>query len=529
VTGGPRPDPDALVVVDDLVVEAGGGRVLDRVSLTLPAGSSVGLVGASGSGKTTTALALLGHLRPGMRHTAGACRVDGAEVLPDPPPGLRGATIGFLSQDPGQSLNPYRRIGAALVDLAGRRGGRAGDAAWVARCLGRVGLPDDPGFARRFPHQLSGGQQQRVALALALCREPALLVLDEPTTGLDADSRDEVLAELRRVHAGGVGLLWISHDLGVLRTVADRVLVMDSGRIVEDGPTGAVFEQPASDAAIRLVNAVPPTSPPTTPRLPAIPTAASGTARRPPLLRVRDLSAGHDRRTSVLAGVDLDVYPGEFVAVLGVSGAGKTTLGRCIVGLHPRVTGRITLSGEPLATDVRRRTRAQRARVQMVAQDPAEALHPRQTVRDALARPLTVLRGLRGATLDREVDRLLTAVRIPGYADRLPRELSGGERQRVALARALAAGPHILICDEVTSALDLVTQAAVLDLLAEMRRESTLAVVVITHDLGVAAAADRRVVLRDGRVVEPGVHDDPPALLRVAATDGPASRAAAPR
>jgi peptide/nickel transport system ATP-binding protein len=490
------------VEIDGLVLAAGGRRIVDGVSLAVPPGAAVGLVGASGSGKTSTALAVLGHLGDGVRWVAGSVRVAGAPVLPEPPPWLRGRTVSYLPQDPGPALDPYARVGPALLRAAGAAGraGRAAQVAVLERLLHRVGLPADPSFGRRFPHQLSGGQQRRVALALALARDPALVVLDEPSSGLDAASRDEVLAELVRVAASGTGLLCISHDLRALERVVSRVAVLDSGRVVEEGQIGVVFARPASAAGARLVAALLPAtrSAAATAGAPAAAGAAGGS---PPLLAARGLVAGHRRAPPVLRGVDLEVHAGRCVAVLGVSGVGKTTLARSLIGLHPPSAGGVELSGRPLAPDVGRRTRAERAAVQLVPQDPAEALHPRQPVRAALTRPLRVLRQENDPRrVDAEVHRLLAAVGLPGAADALPAELSGGQRQRIALARALAARPRVLICDEVTSALDLVTQAAVLDLLAGLQDRFGLALVLITHDLDVAASvADAVVELVDGR------------------------------
>jgi peptide/nickel transport system ATP-binding protein len=486
-----------LVSVDGLTITAAGRPVIDGVSLTLPPGGSLGLVGTSGSGKTTTALALLGHVRDGMTRAAGTVRVQGVSVLPHPPPWLRGSTVGYLPQDPGQSLNPYQRIGAALLTAIGRRIPRPSRAVVVAELLEQAGLPGDPAFVKRFPHQLSGGQQQRVALAIALSRSPALLILDEPTTGLDAITKAGVLAELARIHAGGVAMLWVSHDLAMLSGTVSRVLVLDRGRVAEDAATEQVLSRPSSDAAIRLVQAM----------LRPVPGDSPGRPAPEPVMTASGLVASHGRGTDVLNGVDITARRGECLVVLGASGVGKTTLARCLAGLHIPARGTVLADGECLHPDVRRRTREQRALVQLVAQDPADALHPCQTVHTAIARPLRVLRGIRaGETLDEKVNELLAAVHLdPGYAGRLPGELSGGERQRVALARALAAGPRVLLCDEITSALDLVTQAAVLDLLRELRRSLGLAVVLITHDLDVAAStADRLAILVDGRVAEEG-------------------------
>jgi peptide/nickel transport system ATP-binding protein len=497
----------ALVDVAGLRLLVGDQPILDGVDLALAEGESVGLVGASGSGKTTLALAVLGHLRSSVRHCGGRVSVRGGDMLPDPAPGVRGGTIGYVGQDPGASLNPYARISSILLTSAGRTP-RAERADVVRGLLERVGLPGDPQFARRYPHQLSGGQQQRVALAAALAREPSLLVLDEPTTALDLVAKAEVLHEIRRLAGTGVALLWVSHDLTTVRTLVDRVVVLDAGKVVEDRQVGDVLRDPERSAVRRL-------------------TAEHGpvdrvATDRHAVLSGLSLAASFGRRR-VLSDVDFDIHRGECLAVLGVSGVGKSTLARCLAGLHRLESGSVLLHGTALAPDVRKRSDADRAAIGLVAQNPAEALHPRQDIRTALARPLRRLRGISSwARQDAEIARLLDAVRLPPeMASRLPGELSGGQRQRVALARALAAGPEVLICDEATSALDTVTQAEVLDLLAELRADLGVAVLLITHDPWVAAASsDSVLVLAGGRVIASGptadllpVDEDPEVLV----------------
>ncbi|MFD9735281.1 ABC transporter ATP-binding protein [Umezawaea sp. NPDC059074] len=476
-----------LVEVGGLRLRAGDRAILDGVDLTVADGEAVGLVGASGSGKTTLALAVLGHLRSGVRHDGGRVLVRGQVMLPDPAPGVRGGTIGYVGQDPGASLNPYARISSILRTAGGQD---------VGELLDRVGLTS--AFARRYPHQLSGGQQQRVVLAAALARSPRLLVLDEPTTALDLVAKAEVLHEVRRLRDTGVALLWVSHDLGTVRSLVDRVVVLDDGKVVDDRPVREMVT----------------TSSPRTARRPAV--------DRTVVLSGRSLGAGY-HGTDVLTGIDFDVHRGECLAVLGVSGVGKSTLARCLAGLHRPSAGEVLLHGVALAPDVRGRTGADRAAIGLVAQNPADALHPRQDVRTALARPLRLLRGLRGcAEQDAEVARLLDAVRLPAaMASRQPGELSGGQRQRVALARALAGRPEVLLCDEVTSALDTGTQAEVLDLLTDLRADLGVAVLLITHDPWVAASAsDGLLVLAGGRVVSSGptadllpAAEDPEALV----------------
>lgn len=510
MSAGQRP----LVAVEKLTVNAGGRVVLDEVSLTVPEGAAVGLIGASGCGKTTTALAVLGHLREGMRRSSGTVRVQGSEVFPAPP-WLRGRTVAYVPQDPGHALNPYRRVGAALLDSLPEPPTRRERPRAVAELLARVGLPTDRDFARRYPHQLSGGQQQRIALGMALGRAPALLVLDEPTTGLDPATKEGIVGELRRIHHSGTALLWISHDVDTLARSVDRVVTMAAGRVESDRPS-AVRE--GRRGPVTLV--APPVEVPGNPG-DARPTApAPATRTGEPVLRARGITTSYSGAHPVLSDVDLDVAPGECVAVLGVSGTGKTTLGRCLAGLHQPRAGTLSLDGEPVPWDARRRGRAQRAALQLVAQNPAEALHPRQTVRTALVRPLRLLR----ETTDRErlaaqVDDLLRTVRLrPEHANRLPGELSGGERQRVALARALAAGPRVVVCDESTSALDPDTEAEILSVLDDARRELGLAVVLITHSLDVAARADRVLTVADGRVTEGA---EPPPGLRLPVTVPP--------
>ncbi|MGW4033447.1 ABC transporter ATP-binding protein [Streptomyces sp. NPDC004838] len=474
-----------LVRVAELMLDSPQGPVLDRASLTLAPGESLAVVGASGSGKTTLALAVLGHLRPGITHRSGQVSVGGRSVLPEPPPGLRGGTCAYVGQDAGSTLNPYPRIATTLRTALGTR-----DRAAVAALLHRVGLA--PSLGRRRPAELSGGEQQRVALAMALAGEPRLLVLDEPTSALDARSRAHVREELARLRSAGVGLLWITHDLASLDGLADRMVVLHQGRIVEDGPTARVVRSPRSPAARRLMAAA---------RGGAyhVRQDAGGAA---PVLQASGLRVALGSRP-VLRGVDLALVPGRALALTGVSGSGKSTLARCLAGLHPPDEGVVLLDDRTLAPDARRRPLTDRAAVQLVPQSPALTLHPAQTLHTALSRPLRVLRGMTHAEqIDEEVARLLSLVELPAdHMRRRPGELSGGQRQRVAIARALAARPRVLLCDEMTSALDSVTQASVLELVRELCEREALGVLLITHDPGIAERfADDVATLVDGTV-----------------------------
>jgi peptide/nickel transport system ATP-binding protein len=527
----------------------------------------LGLVGESGSGKTTTALALLGYTRPGVRIAAGTVEVDGTRVS-----GLsetevrryRGRVISYVPQDPSTSLNPSVRVGDQVGGILGRSADAEGR---VADALELVQLPSSQEFRRRFPHQLSGGQQQRIAIAAALVCRPSVVLMDEPTTGLDVVTQSNLLAQVRRLQQElGFAIVYVSHDLAVVASIADRIAVMYAGRIVEDGPAALVLAEPRHPYSLGLLSSVPDPSEPRT--LKSIPGMAVGVGDRPTgcafaprctqrvaacetsvppleqaggnrlvrciewnrtpalalesripaamargvpeaLVSVEWLRADHrGRGVSIVAAANVSfaVAAGECVALVGESGSGKTTIARCVAGLHAPAGGRILLDGEPLAALAAGRTREERRRVQIVFQNPYDSLNPRHRVADSIARPARTLRGLSRKEAEAAVARLLDRVRLPArLAQRFPGELSGGERQRVAIARALAADPDLIVCDEITSALDVSVQAAVLELLAELRAELGLALLLITHDLGVVASvADRVLVLENGLVCEQG-------------------------
>ena len=559
---------DRVLDVVGLRIELDSGApVVDGVNLQLDRGEILGLVGESGSGKTTTALALLGFTRPGTRIAGGQVNLAGQDILSLDESGrrrLRGNRVSYVPQDAGQALNPALRVGRSITDVLRRS--RPDTGTQITDLLSAVDLPATAEFADRLPHQLSGGQQQRVTIAMALACEPPVVVMDEPTTGLDVITQASVLDEVRRLRDElGVSLVYVSHDLAVVSRLADRIAVMYAGRIVEQGSTGELLSHPRHPYTRGLLQSVPDHLRPS--RLTAMPGTAMGVEDRPSgcafatrcpqrtdacdermpeldtdpgghqvrclhaeltppitigparstrtttagdaLLAVHDLRASHrSGRDAVIAaaGVDFELGDGECLALVGQSGSGKTTIARCLVGLHHPDGGTVTLSGQPLAARVRNRTVDQRRRIQYVFQNPYESLNPRRKVGEQLARPAQMLRGLSAAAARAEVGPLLGRVRLPaGTADRYPRQLSGGERQRVAIARALAAAPEVLVCDEITSALDVSVQAAILELLAELRDELGLSMLMITHDLGVVAvAADRVAVLERGTIKETG-------------------------
>jgi peptide/nickel transport system ATP-binding protein len=564
--------PAAVVRVDGLTLALRTGEpVVEDVSFELAAGEILGLVGESGSGKTTTALALLGYTRPGVVWRSGSAEVGGEQVLGRDERSLRnlrGRVVSYVPQDPGGALNPSLRVGDAILDVLRAHRGGTGSLESVHAALDRVELGGDAGFTRRYPHQLSGGQQQRVTIAMACVCEPPVAVLDEPTTGLDVLTQDRILFELDRLRSEqGMAMVYVSHDLAVVARMADRIVVMYAGRVVENAPAADVIERPRHPYTRALVEAIPDVRHPRSLRgipgvsvgvgewpagcafaprcehtaaacttgVPALADAAPGHAVRccrthelgaldrpattlrsrpaeagvAPLLEVTALEARYrSARTGRPAVYDVSfaIDPGQCVALVGESGSGKTTVGRCIAGLHQPSGGSILFGGDWLIADAASRPLHVRRSIQIVFQNPFESLNPRHQVRSSIARPLRVLRRLSRRDADAEVGKLLERVRLPRrVAERFPVELSGGERQRVAIARALAAEPDLLICDEVTSALDVSVQAAVLSLLQELQRELGLSMLFITHNLGVVACvADSVLVMDQGTLVESG-------------------------
>ncbi|OWQ47855.1 peptide ABC transporter ATP-binding protein [Roseateles noduli] len=589
-----------LLEVTGLRVELpSGADIVDDISLRLTAGRVLGLVGESGSGKSTIALALLGHARDGARIAAGSVRVGDTEVLslaPDALRRLRGGVVAHVAQDPAAALNPLRRIGTQLREVleihesalpADERDAR------VRQTLSDVGLPADAEFLRRFPHQLSGGQQQRVLLALAFVTRPRLIVMDEPTTALDVTTQAKVLETVRALcRRHGVAAVYVSHDLAVVRHLADEVLVLYAGRVVEQAPLRALFEAPRHPYTQGLLAAIPDVAERRAPS--PIPGHAPGPGRRPsgcafaarcpladgdcralapslttitnithlatatattttatatsaasgivgvggasgshalachhpedgpafvratadvtapvasdaaPLLEIDRLSAWYGER-QVLFEASLTLAPGDCLALVGESGSGKTTLARALAGIGEQATGTLRYAGELLPLKARQRPADQRRQVQYIFQNPYRSLNPRHTVGETLSTAARHFFDIDTAEARRRVERVLTQVALPATtAQSYPRELSGGERQRVAIARALICEPRLLICDEITSALDVSVQSTILDLLARLQRDG-LALLFVTHDLGVVRAIARHVaVLRHGVVVEQG-------------------------
>ncbi|MGW5359460.1 dipeptide ABC transporter ATP-binding protein [Actinopolymorpha pittospori] len=544
-TGGGASAAPVVSVRDLRITFSEGTRTthaVDGLSFDLAPGGGLGLVGESGSGKTVTALTLLGlHHDIGAR-VSGEVDVTGVPVLTarnDALRKMRGAQAAMIFQDPLSALDPYYRVGDQISEIyrlhtgANRRAARER----AIDVLNQVHIPDPKRRVDAYPHELSGGMRQRALIAMALSCEPRLLVADEPTTALDVTVQAQILDLLAEIRATtGMALILVTHDLGVVAGSVDEVLVMSAGREVERGPVAEVLGAPTADYTRRLLAAVP--------RVDVAPervahratpqastreaggtdadgaadgpgaggTGAGGTgAEKDVVMSLRDLhrhfeARGATRRQHVVRAVDgvsLELYRGEVLGVVGESGSGKTTLSRMMVGLLRPTSGSVLLNGTDLARLSGRRLREHRREIAMVFQDPASSLNPRRTVGDSIAEPLRV-RGAGAAECRTTVRDLL--VRVGLHAERAnayPHEFSGGQRQRIGLARALATRPAVLVCDEPVSALDVTTQAQVLELIDELRTEFGFAVVFVSHDLAVVRqVSDRVAVMQRGQVVE---------------------------
>ncbi len=564
--------PAPAIVVDRLRINVRGTTrdIVDDISFEIAPGEVLGLVGESGSGKTTVGLALLGHARRGVQIAGGSVRLGDVNVLAlneGELAHLRGRLISYVPQDPAAALNPALRIGTQLREILEAHNFGASPEARrerVYEMMREVALPDNNAYLSRYPHELSGGQQQRVGLAIAFACRPRVIVLDEPTTGLDVTTQAHVLGTVRDLAtAHGVAALYVSHDLAVVGTLATRVAVMYSGRIVELGPVLDLFRAAAHPYTQRLIFAIPhltggrelvgiggraPSPGRRPPGCAFAPRCAYAQERctvsvpelRPiavghqvrcvraeevrgqmlrrgtdgargdrtlgaPILVLSDVTAGYRRRT-VVHDINIELARQECLALVGESGSGKTTLARSVAGLHSQRGGQITLNGAPLAMSARNRTREHRRMIQYVFQNPYGSLNPRRTIGHIIRQPLEIFGRMKGDAADKKVAEMLDRVALTAaYADRFPDQLSGGERQRVAIARALVCEPSVLVCDEVTSALDVSVQAAIVELLASLQRDLGLSMLFVTHNLPlVRSIAQRVAVMSEGRIVELG-------------------------
>ena len=514
--------------LDDIVFEArdlrihairdDGGElpIVKGANFRVRRGEVVALIGESGSGKTTISLSALGYCKPGLKFAGGEALLMGQDLTrmtTDELRPIRGVKVAYLAQSAAATFNPSLRINAQVTEASVLHGTktRAEADAKALSLYKALDLPDPENIGDRYPHQVSGGQLQRLMAAMALCGDPDLLVLDEPTTALDVTTQIEVLKAFKHViKAEGAAAIYVTHDLAVVAQVADRIVVLYDGEINEAGPVDTIINDPEHPYTKRLMAANKP-----------LPQAGLGDgqsgdhANAVPALEAKDVDAGYGRGPGgepvvrVLHNVHVKIDRGKTVGVIGESGCGKSTLARVFAGLLPPSKGELLLDGEPLGNSVRGRSRQELQKIQFVYQMADTALNPKQRIRDILGRPMQFYGKVPGRQLRQKVGELLNMVDLPEqFADRYPHELSGGQKQRVNLARALAAEPEVVLCDEVTSALDTIVGANVIELLKKLRRETGVSFVFISHDLStVASFADQIVVLYAGNVAEQGDTD----------------------
>ncbi len=513
---------EALLSVEDLRVrfatEEGEVEAVGGVSFELTPGEVLAIVGESGSGKSVTAQTILGLTDSRNARIDGSARFEGHELIGAGEAELRkvrGAGIAMIFQDPMTSLNPVYRVGAQIVEAIRAHRPQTGKAEareLAVELLDSVGIPDPNRRVDAYPHEFSGGMRQRAMIAMALSAEPRVLIADEPTTALDVTVQAQILELLRRLHSErDLATILITHDLGVVAEVADRVLVMHEGRIVERGGLDEIFYAPQDpytrkllDAAVRLDQAPP-----------LRPTRGEG-----PLLEVTDLVKHFPLRRGLLIerevdrvravdGVSFSVARGETLGLVGESGSGKSTLSRTVLQLLAPTSGSVRFEGREIAGLSRREMRPLRAEMQMVFQDPYASLNPRKRIGQIVGEPLRLQGGASGAELRGQVQELLERVGLPpAHYQRYPHEFSGGQRQRIGIARALALRPKLIVADEPVSALDVSIQAQILDLLADLQDDFGLTYVFIAHDIGVVRhVSDRIAVMHEGRVVEQGPAD----------------------
>jgi peptide/nickel transport system ATP-binding protein len=494
---------EALLEMRGLKIEGYAGEawhpIVKGIDLTLKRGEVLGLIGESGAGKSTLGLAAMGFARPGCRISGGSISFDGIDLVAAKSAEKRklwGSRIAYVAQSASAAFNPAHRLMEQTTETAVNHSimDRAKAEADAVDLFGRLQLPNPESIGTRYPHQVSGGQLQRAMTAMAMSCRPDLIIFDEPTTALDVTTQVEVLAAMRKVvEEFNTAAIYITHDLAVVAQMAHRIMVLRYGNLVEEAPTRTMLKSPTQEytkslwAVRKLVK----------------PESSSDDIA----LEIKGVDAAYGNGIKVLDAVTVKVPRGHTVAVVGESGSGKSTLARVITGLLPPSHGNVEFNGKALSAKLKDRSKDDLRRIQMIYQSADTALNPRQTVRDIIGRPLEFYLGLKGAANDKRVVELLEAIELDeSYIDRLPGELSGGQKQRISIARALAANPEIIICDEVTSALDQIVQEEILQLLMKLQRETNVTYLFITHDIAtVRAIADEIVVMHQGHVVQQGL------------------------
>ncbi len=470
------------------------------VSLSLKKGKVLGLIGESGAGKSTIGLSAMAYGRGGVRITGGEVILNGRDILKVGASGerkLRGREVCYVAQSAAAAFNPAHKLMDQVVEATLKHGvATRAEAEKRARALFRkLSLPDPDTIGSRYPHQVSGGQLQRVMTAMALCSEPDLIIFDEPTTALDVTTQIDVLAAIKdAIRDTHVAALYITHDLAVVAQVADEIMVLRHGKLVEWGGTRQIIKEPRQEYTNALVSV----------HEIEHEEQHAGTT---PFLSVKNVTAAYGGgAVKVLKDVSVDIHPGQTLAVVGESGSGKSTLARAVTGLLPPEKGSVTFDGRQLANRLSDRPKEDLRQLQMIYQMADVAMNPRQTVGTIIGRPLEFYFGMRGRERDKRVAELLDKIEMgKGFVDRYPAELSGGQKQRVCIARALAAKPKLIICDEVTSALDPLVANGILKLLLELQKEENVAYLFITHDLAtVRSIADAIAVMYRGEVVRYG-------------------------